>query len=1115
MKRMLINATQQEELRVALVDGQKLYDLDIETLYTNQKKSNIYKGKITRIEPSLEAVFVDYGGARHGFLPFKEISKEYLTGSTSVSDKKLTMKDMLEVGQEVLVQIEKEERGNKGAALTTYISLAGRFLVLMPNNPRAGGVSRRIQGDDRKELRDILDNLDLPAEMGIIVRTAGVGRSQEELQWDLEFLLQVWEAISEEYRRSTPQRLIYQESNIIVRALRDYLRPDIGQIIIDNEQVYQQATEFMKLIMPNAMHKLKLYQENIPLFTHYQIEGQIETAYQHSVSLPSGGSIVIDYTEALVSIDINSSKSTKAGDVEETAYQTNLEAADEIARQMRLRDFGGLIVIDFIDMLSARHRREVEKRLNEATKADRARVQIGRISSKFGLLEMSRQRLRASIDEASHQVCPRCKGQGSIRGIQSQALSILRLIEEEALKGRTKRINAELPVSIATYLLNEKRAVLRSIEQRYNVDVILVPNPDLLTPDYYLERLRDNEVDEDCAETPSYKMAKKYRSDVEEAVIVHQPTPVSESPAVSGLMPKTPAPIMQEEQTKTGLSALFSKVVALFKENAQTAEIGEKEIEEAKKSHKSSRQESTPARKTRAKAENKRKRNERKVREEVVVLNERVEDEAQSHQVESVAIVSEESDTLNGRTVRKGRPRDVHAVRGQGKANFNPELATSQNEALTSNTLTSDGEEDILQTLVNESSDTQLRAPGLVSFLSDEPVSTNHYREANAQMAEVISDEAQPSADNPLVALNALGQSVWYDNIQRKLLQNGELATLIREDKISGVTSNPAIFQKAMSDSTDYDDTLKAWVRSGGRDVREGFYLQAISDIQNACDLLKDTYERTNGMDGMVSLEVSPDLAYNAQATIAEALNLFKRVNRPNAMIKVPATEAGLEVIRFLTYEGVNVNATLLFSVERYQAALEAYIGGLKDRLWAGRPLDNVSSVASFFISRVDSAVDALLDEEYAHLRGRCAIANAQLAYQAFLARTAQADWQGLLAQGAKTQRLLWASTGCKNPAYSDVRYVDMLIGKDTVNTIAPATLSAFKEHGRAQLTLERDLDHIPTLMKELQVAGIDLKQITQKLEKDGVLQFEQAFAKLLSALQEKMSTFIEASDES
>ncbi|MDO5091165.1 MAG: Rne/Rng family ribonuclease, partial [Cardiobacteriaceae bacterium] len=706
MKRMLINATQQEELRVALVDGQQLYDLDIETLHSAQKKSNIYKGKITRIEPSLEAVFVDYGSARHGFLPFKEIAKEYLVGSTYTGDGQPSFKDMIRVGQDVLVQIDKEERGNKGAALTTYISLAGRFLVLMPNNPRAGGVSRRIQGDDRRELRDTLDSLDAPDNMGVIVRTAGVGRAQEELQWDLDFLLQLWDAISEEYQKAPPQRLIYQESNIIVRALRDYLRPDIGQILIDDERVYQQATDFMKLVMPNNINKLKLYNDNIPLFTRYQIEGQIETAYQRNVQLPSGGELVIDYTEALVSIDINSSRATKGGDIEETAYQTNLEAADEIARQLRLRDLGGLIVIDFIDMGVSRNRKDVEQRLMDATNIDRARIQIGRIS-RFGLLEMSRQRLRPSLDEASHQVCPRCKGQGSIRGIQSMALSLLRLIEEEAMKERTVRITGELPVAIATFLLNEKRHAIRQIELRNGVEVILVPNPNLHTPDYHIERLRDDEVSEEMARTPSYRVPVRRESE-EDTAQKAAARALPEQAAVQGVVPQSPVP-----QAK-GLSAFFSKVVALFKEDRNASKPGQKARGNDKGEKSDSRDNGERSRRRdqdgqRNGRRNNGERRRRYERDEDPARDNFVADEADNARQEVPAVAEHRAEKekpareergergernnrrernaavkddvnpslealanppqeINGREVRKGRPRDVNAVRGQGKA---------------------------------------------------------------------------------------------------------------------------------------------------------------------------------------------------------------------------------------------------------------------------------------------------------------------------------------------------------------------------------------------------------------------------------------------------------------
>lgn len=494
MKRMLINATQQEELRVALVDGQRLYDLDIESPGHEQKKANIYKGKITRVEQSLEAVFVDYGADRHGFLPFKEISREYFSSNGS-SQGRPNIKDVLHVGQEVIVQVDKEERGNKGAALTTFISLAGSYLVLMPNNPRAGGISRRIEGEDRQELKEALDSLEIPNGMGLIVRTAGVGKSAEALQWDLSFRLKHWEAIKKAAEGRSAPFLIHQESNVIVRAFRDYLRPDIGEILIDNMKILDLAKEHIAALgRPDFSSKIKSYTGEIPLFSHYQIESQIESAFQREVRLPSGGSIVIDTTEALTAIDINSARSTRGGDIEETAFNTNLEAADEIARQLRLRDLGGLIVIDYIDMTPIRHQREVENRLRDAVRQDRARIQIGRIS-RFGLLEMSRQRLSPSLGESSHHVCPRCNGMGTVRDNESLSLSILRLIEEEALKDNTKEVDAIVPVQIASYLLNEKRESVNAIERRSGgqVRVVVVPNDRMETPHYEVIRKKPGE----------------------------------------------------------------------------------------------------------------------------------------------------------------------------------------------------------------------------------------------------------------------------------------------------------------------------------------------------------------------------------------------------------------------------------------------------------------------------------------------------------------------------------------------------------------------------------------------------------------------------------------------
>ncbi len=539
MKRMLINATQPEELRVALVDGQKLYDLDIEVPAREQKKSNIYKGKITRVEPSLEAAFIDYGAERHGFLPLKEVARSYFSDEARESGGRASIKEALREGQEIVVQVEKEERGTKGAALTTFISLAGRYLVLMPNNPRAGGVSRRIEGEDRSSIRDAMAALNIPEDMGLIVRTAGVGRAIEELQWDLDYLLQLWSSIEAASTERPAPFLIYQESNVIIRALRDYLRSDIGEILIDDADICDKARDFMQLVMPHNLNKLKLYQDTVPLFSRFQIESQIESAFQREVTLPSGGAIVIDHTEAMISIDINSARATKGGDIEETALNTNLEAADEIARQLRIRDLGGLIVIDFIDMQPTKHQREVENRLREALKMDRARVQIGRIS-RFGLLEMSRQRLRPSLGESSQIVCPRCKGQGTVRGVESLGLSVLRIIEESAMKDKTGRIVAHLPVEVATFLLNEKRHILHATEQRQHVDILLIPVPHMHTPDYEIERIRSDELPEEP--TASYTLTPdeaeaETTAEFGKAVIRN-----GDEPAVKFLTPPTPVP---------------------------------------------------------------------------------------------------------------------------------------------------------------------------------------------------------------------------------------------------------------------------------------------------------------------------------------------------------------------------------------------------------------------------------------------------------------------------------------------------------------------------------------------------------------------------------------------
>ncbi|MFL9892726.1 Rne/Rng family ribonuclease [Paraburkholderia sp. RL17-381-BIF-C] len=543
MKRMLFNATQQEELRVAIVDGQKLIDIDIETAGREQRKGNIYKGIITRIEPSLEACFVNYGEDRHGFLPFKEVARQYFRDGVDMRSARI--QDALREGQELIVQVEKEERGNKGAALTTFISLAGRYLVLMPNNPRGGGVSRRIEGDDRQELRETMAQLQLPEGMSIIARTAGIGRSAEELQWDLNYLMQLWRAIeaaSQSGSNGQPM-LIYLESSLVIRAIRDYFQPDIGEILIDTTEIHDQARAFMDIVMPDNVSKVKRYHDDVPLFSRFQIEHQIETAYSRTVPLPSGGAIVIDHTEALVAIDVNSARATKGADIEETAARTNLEAADEVARQLRLRDLGGLIVIDFIDMESAKSQREVEQRLKDALKHDRARVQMGKIS-RFGLMELSRQRLRPALSEGSHVTCPRCNGTGHIRDTESSALQVLRIIQEEAMKENTAAIHCQVPVEVTAFLLNEKRAEINKIESRFKVNVVLIPNKHLDTPHYKLERLRhdDARLDEPRA---SWKMAEEAARELESETGYSKRTeeakPKQEA-AVKGITPEKPAP---------------------------------------------------------------------------------------------------------------------------------------------------------------------------------------------------------------------------------------------------------------------------------------------------------------------------------------------------------------------------------------------------------------------------------------------------------------------------------------------------------------------------------------------------------------------------------------------
>jgi ribonuclease E len=569
MKRMLINASQAEELRVALVDGQKLYDFDIEVPSKEQKKSNIYKGIITRVEPSLEAAFINYGADKHGFLPFKEISPINLKtqDETEGEVRRSAIKDHLREGQEIIVQIEKEERGNKGAALTTYISLAGTYLVLMPNNPKAGGISRRIEGDTRNDMREVMASLEIPESMGLIVRTAGCGKNAEELQWDLNYLLQLWDAIERSSTEQAAPFLVFQESNVIIRALRDHLRGDIDEILIDNEESFKLVQNFMKQVMPHLLPKAKLYQDAVPLFNRYQIESQIEIAYGRDVSLPSGGSIVIDHTEALTSIDINSARATKGSDIEETALNTNLEAADEIARQLRLRDLGGLFVIDFIDMMSNKNQRTVENHLRDALKIDRARIQTGKIS-RFGLLEMSRQRMRPSLGDSTQITCPRCKGQGSIRNVESVALSVLRLLEEEAMKKGTEKVIAHLSIECATFLLNEKRSAIESIEQRLKVGIVILPSKHLETPAYDIDRIREKEGGTD--DKPSYVQIKA--EDISIPEFAQQIKPKSDRAVIKEFLHDSPAPapVQNKNESASLIKRFWHKLVGTKPEKSKT-----------------------------------------------------------------------------------------------------------------------------------------------------------------------------------------------------------------------------------------------------------------------------------------------------------------------------------------------------------------------------------------------------------------------------------------------------------------------------------------------------------------------------------------------------------------
>ncbi len=581
MKRMLFNATQAEELRVAIVDGQKLIDLDIESAAKEQKKSNIYKAVITRLEPSLEAAFVDYGSERHGFLPFKEISRSFF--QPGVDSGRATIKEALREGQELIVQVDKDERGTKGAALTTFISLAGRYLVLMPNNPRGGGVSRRVEGTERTELREVMDQLQVPPGMSLIARTAAIGRNAEELQWDLNYLLQLWKAIESAAGQQKGAFLIYQEGSLVIRAIRDYFQPDIGEILIDTDEVFEQAQQFMAHVMPATVNRIKRYRDDVPLFSRFQIEHQIESAYSRQVTLPSGGAIVLDHTEALVSIDVNSGRATRGADIEETALRTNLEAAEEVARQLRLRDLGGLIIIDFIDMENQRNQREVENRVREALRFDRARVQTGKIS-RFGLLELSRQRLRPALAETSYIPCPRCSGTGHIRSTESAALHILRILEEEAMKDSTAAVHAQVPIDVATFLLNEKRSEVQAVEQRHKVSILLIPNMHLETPQHAVSRIRHDETGQEELQQPSYRMVGTPADDdgKETTAAGDARAPRAEA-AIKGVTASQPAPMVSEhaeppsEKPTTAASRFLTRVLSWFRHKAEPAVVAEPE----------------------------------------------------------------------------------------------------------------------------------------------------------------------------------------------------------------------------------------------------------------------------------------------------------------------------------------------------------------------------------------------------------------------------------------------------------------------------------------------------------------------------------------------------------
>lgn len=739
MKRMLINATQAEELRVALVDGQKLYDFDIEIPSKEQKKSNIYKGTITRVEPSLEAAFVNYGADKHGFLPFKEIAPLYRQQAENEHEnRRVNIKEAIKEGQELLVQIEKEERGSKGAALTTYISLAGTYLVLMPNNPKAGGISRRIEGETRNDLREVMATLEIPDNMGLIVRTAGCGKNAEELQWDLNYLLQLWEAIERSGREQKAPFLVFQESNVIIRALRDHLRGNIDEILIDHEESHQLVLNFLKQVMPHFLPRAKLYQDAVPLFNRYQIESQIEIAYSREVSLPSGGSIVIDHTEALTSIDINSARATKGSDIEETALNTNLEAAEEIARQLRLRDLGGLFVIDFIDMMSSKNQRLVENSLRDALKIDRARVQTSRIS-RFGLLEMSRQRMRPSLGDNTQLPCPRCKGQGMIRNVESVALSVLRVLEEEAMKKSTEKVIAHLPIECATFLLNEKRSVIEQIENRLKVGIVILPSKHLETPAYDIERIKEKESVDD---KPSYAQIKTEEIAVPDFVqnIKHY----VEKPAIKEFLHDSPAPVQNKSEAISLIKRFWHKLVSPMLELDTKEELKDTEsntVTTLSVEKNTAPETTSPSKKNHNKPNKQRNKNRERQQNQTAsavtataIINETTEEQR---------VISAESDTeINGTT----RPPHRY-LRGTGR-NVKRNLAPAETVVAT----TDDGSEtmphEMLATVVTDHFNASVIATNEISDNIVEITTENLALEATEAMIEEDTTVAPAKRNN-------------------------------------------------------------------------------------------------------------------------------------------------------------------------------------------------------------------------------------------------------------------------------------------------------------------------------------------------------------------------------